>query len=284
MEFKKENSLVFVPENTDEKLALSRTTHMAIAAHQDDIELMALHGILECFGLRDKHFTAIITADGAGSPRNGLYKDFSDEEMIRVRIEEQKKAAVVGEYSALVMLGYSSKEIKDPTNSDVIDDYVKIFESTRPEIVYTHNLADKHDTHLGVAVKAICAMRKLPENIKPKKVYGCEVWRDLDWVNDARKVVFDTSAHPNIANALISVFDSQICGGKRYDLAAAGRRTANATYGASHSVDKADSLSYAIDLTPLVYDENLDIVEYIACYIREFEYDVRAKLNKLIKN
>ena len=280
MEFKKENSLVFVPENTDEKLALSRTTHMAIAAHQDDIELMALHGILECFGLRDKHFTAIITADGAGSPRNGLYKDFSDEEMIRVRIEEQKKAAVVGEYSALVMLGYSSKEIKDPTNSDVIDDYVKIFESTRPEIVYTHNLADKHDTHVAVALKVIRAIRSMPADKRPKKLVSLEVWRGLDWLCDEDKSVFDTSPHPNLAAALLGVFDSQIAGGKRYDAAALGRRLANATFFASHDVDDCDSMSYGLDITELIRDDSLNPAEFINKYIDNFRNEVKNRIER----
>ena len=30
--------------------AVAKTTHMAIGAHQDDIEIMAYHGVLECFG------------------------------------------------------------------------------------------------------------------------------------------------------------------------------------------------------------------------------------------
>ena len=63
------------------------------------------------------------------------------------------------------------------------------------------------------------------------------MWRDLDWLMDADKVVFDVSAHENLQAALLGVFDSQICGGKRYDLATMGRRRANATYFASHGVD-----------------------------------------------
>jgi LmbE family N-acetylglucosaminyl deacetylase len=282
MKFYKENSKIFIPGIVEEELALRRTTHLAIAAHQDDIELMALAGILECFGNNDKHFTGVVTADGAGSPRNGIYKDFSDEEMKKIRQVEQKKAAQIGEYSAMVMLDYSSKEIKTPDNDKVVEDYVKILTKTKPKIVYTHNLADKHDTHVAVCIKVIKAIRLLPDNQKPEKVLGCEVWRDLDWVQDDQKIVFDTSSHPNIANALVSVFDSQICGGKRYDLAAAGRRTAHATYGASHGVDTADSISYAMDLTPLVYDNTLDIPAYILGYVKNFENDLKDNINKLI--
>jgi len=38
----------------------------------------------------------------------------------------------------------------------------------------------------------------------------------------------------NLQFALLGVFESQIAGGKRYDLALMGRRRANATYFESH--------------------------------------------------
>ena len=81
-----------------------------------------------------------------------------------------------------------------------------------------------------------------PPRARPAQLYGCEVWRDLDWMLDEEKVVFDLSAHESLQAALLGVFDSQICGGKRYDLATQGRRRAHATYAASHGTDEATSL------------------------------------------
>ena len=83
-----ENAVVFFPDGNEN---LSRTTHLAISAHHDDIELMAMHGVLECFGKKDKWFTGVVVTDGAGSPRNGLYADYTDEEMKAVRVVEQKR-------------------------------------------------------------------------------------------------------------------------------------------------------------------------------------------------
>lgn len=282
MKFNKDNGQIFIPDASNENTALERTTHLAISAHQDDIELMAVQGILACFGVKDKWFTGIVTADGAGSPRNGLYKDFNDEQMKELRIREQNKAAFLGEYSAMLMLGYTSKEIKASDNDEIVDEYVRILTKTKPRYLYTHNLADKHDTHIGVVTKVIKALRLLPKEYRPEKVYGCEVWRDLDWVCDNEKVVFNVSEHPNISNGLISVFDSQICGGKRYDLAAQGRRTAYATYSASHGVDNANALSFAMDLTPLMNDEKLDMAEYTATFIENFKNDVKDRINKTL--
>ncbi len=277
------NAEWFIPDGMDIDSGIERTTHLAIAAHQDDIEIMAYDGIVKCFGNDKNWFGAIVVTNGAGSARNGIYADYSDEAMQEIRRVEQKKAAYVGEYSALALLDYTSAQVKSAGSREIIEELKDIIQKAGAEVIYTHNPADKHDTHLGVVTKVIQAIRELPNEQRPKKLYGCEVWRNLDWVMDAQKVVFDVSAHPNLSAALVGVFDSQIAGGKRYDLATSGRRLANATYSASHSVDQSDALSYAIDLTPLIEDDSMSIVEYIRGYIRNFEEDVINKLNCVLK-
>jgi hypothetical protein len=146
--------------------------------------------------------------------------------------------------------------------------------------VYTHNPADKHDTHIGVVIAALLAMRRLPREERPKKVWGCEVWRDLDWLSDADKVLMDVSGHENLAVALNEVFDSQMAGGKRYDLATLGRRRANATFLEAHAIDKSTQLVFGMDLTPLVTDEAPDIVAYVCNSIERFRDDVKQKLTE----
>lgn len=273
--------MIFVPDGTDVKEALSRTTHLCIAAHQDDIEFMAYSPIAECFGKDNKWFCGVVVTDGAGSPRNGLYADYTDDDMKVVRIEEQKKAAMIGEYSAQLLLGHSSKQVKNPADKEVVTELADIIRKTNPRVIYTHNLADKHDTHVATALKVIAALRNLKEEELPERVYGCEVWRNLDWVNDDEKVYLDCSSHPNLARALSSVFDSQIVGGKRYDLAAEGRRLANATFSESHACDTYSMLNYAMNLTPLIKDKTLDIADYVAEYISRFEHSVRNTIKSL---
>lgn len=278
MKLKNAGAEFFAPDNKPMDEAISRTTHLAISAHQDDIEIMAYDGISQCFGRDDKWFMAVVATNGAGSPRSGLYANYTDAQMQQIRKVEQKKAAFVGEYSALALMDYSSSAVKDPSNRDVIEELKKIILAARPDVIYTHNLADKHDTHLGTAMKVIRALRELPEDVLPEKVYGCEVWRNLDWVNDEEKVLFDVSAHPNIAAAVVEVFDSQICGGKRYDLATMGRRLGNATYAASHGTDEAAYVTYAMDLTPLIKDKTMDICDYVIGYIDRFKADVKKRI------
>ena len=114
------NKIIYIPDGTEQKAALKRTTHLCVAAHQDDIEFMAYSPIAECFGRKDKWFCGVVVTDGAGSPRNGLYADYTDEQMKAVRIEEQKKAAMLGEYGAQFMLGHSSKQVKDKSDKEII--------------------------------------------------------------------------------------------------------------------------------------------------------------------
>lgn len=283
MKLNKPQAEWFIPDQKPVEEAVKRTTHMSIAAHQDDIEIMAYDGIVQCFGRDDKWFFGVVATDGSGSARDSIYKNYTDAEMIKIRKLEQKKAAFIGEFGALAFLDYPSKEMKDPANTQIIDEFAKLLLLAKPEILYTHNLADKHDTHIGVTTKVIKAIRTLDKKDRPKKVYGCEVWRDLDWMVDSEKVEFDVSAHPNIAAALVEVFDSQIVGGKRYDLATAGRRLSNATYATSHKVDRSQAMSYAMDLTPLIEHDDLDITTYITDYIDRFKKDVYDRIQKMLK-
>ncbi|MCC6694465.1 MAG: PIG-L family deacetylase [Candidatus Hydrogenedentes bacterium] len=281
MKFHLESAQVFVPDHLPVAEAMARTTHLALAAHQDDIEIMAYDGIIKCFQQEDLWFSGVVVTDGSGSPRDDVYKDYTDAEMRVVRFKEQFKAAVVGEYSAQVMLDYPSKAVKDGSDKRPVEDIVRILRATNPEVVYTHNLADKHDTHVGVTLKVIEAIRSLPKAERPSALYGCEVWRDLDWMVDADKVAFDCSAHENLQAALLGVFDSQIAGGKRYDLASMGRRRAHATYHASHATDLTTGISFAMDLTPLIVDVEKDVADYAQEMIRRFASDVAVRIGKL---
>lgn len=281
MKLGKTTSEIYVPDGKPVEEALARTDYLAVSAHQDDIEIMALEGILAAFGRDDKWFTGVVVTNGAGSPRAGLYSSFTDEDMQAVRRKEQRKAAVVGEYAAAVFLDYSSSEAKDPANAQVVADLAAVFDKARPSVVYTHNLADKHPTHVAVSLRVISAIRKLPREARPQKLYGCEVWRDLDWLVDADKVVFKLDEHDNLATSLLGLFDSQVAGGKRYDLATMGRRRAHATYLESHGTDESQLVNFGVDLTPLITDDTINPAAYIRTYIDRFADEVATTLAKL---
>ena len=281
MKFSHPAADIFLPDaSLTPEGALTRTTHLCVAAHQDDIEIMAYHGIAECFGQSDKWFSGVVVTNGAGSPRTGIYDTYTDAQMQAVRLHEQRKAALVGDYSIQLQLAHPSSAVKDRANAAVQSDLAVIFSTAAADVVYLHQPADKHDTHIAVLGHCIAALRKLPVHLRPKRVLGCEVWRDLDWMLDADKQVLDTGRFPNLAMALVGVFDSQITGGKRYDLATAGRRIAHATYHTSHATDQFQGITWAMDLTPLVQNSELSIAEYTQGFVDRLKQDIAARLAK----
>ena len=281
MKLANEGAEIWTPDGTAPEEALARTTHMAIVAHQDDAEIVAYRGILECFGSDDRWFTAVVVTDGVGSSRVGPYADTTDDEMIQIRKREQRMAGMVGEYSAVVQLAYTSAQAKQARGTPLIGELADLLRTARPDVLFTHNLADRHDTHVAVALRAIDACRALDEGERPARVLGGEVWRDLDWLSDADKVALDVQERESLAMALIGVFDSQITGGKRYDLATLGRRRAHATYHQSHESDASTALSFAMDLTPLVKDRSLDVRVYAQGFIDRFGAEVASRLSML---
>ncbi|MCL2702163.1 MAG: PIG-L family deacetylase [Defluviitaleaceae bacterium] len=278
--FSKSDRDIFIPDGTGTEQAFARTTHMGIGAHQDDLEFMSYDGILKCFGHTELWYTGVVVSNGAGSPRDGLYASYTDEDMKRARVAEQRKAAYIGEYAVCVQLMHSSEEIKENGNDAPVQDITKLLRAARPRVVYTHNPADKHDTHVAVALRVIKAIRSLPPGERPETLYGCELWRGLDWLCDGDKTVFDVGLRPGIGAALAGVFDSQITGGKSYDSAVLGRRRANATFLASHFTDKIQEAIYGIDMSRFITDETLDPESFIEGYINRFKSDALNRISK----
>lgn len=276
MIFTQSTADLFVPDSNPPDEALARTTHLGIGAHQDDLEFMALHGILECYEREDRWFGGITCTDGAGSARTGSFADYTDEQMKSVRMEEQRKAAVLGQYSFIAQLGHPSRHAKDSLKREkLVEDLVLLITESCPEFVYTHNPFDKHATHVGVMKAVLEAISRIPPEKRPKKVFGCEVWRGLDWLPDNLKVAQDVSAYPELATALNDCFQSQIGGGKRYDLAVEGRRLANATFLDSHSTDTALRVSFAVDLTELILEDGPSLGVFVDNALGAFNNIIR---------
>lgn len=284
LRLKNRKAEVYVPDGLPPREALARTTHLCVGAHQDDVEIMAQHGILECFQREDRWFTGVVVTDGAGSPRSGPYAGWTDARMSRQRAVEQENAARVGGYAAAVQLGYPSSVVKDPAAAGPAEDLFAILEAAAPQTLYLHNPADKHDTHAAVLLRSLWALSRLPRGRRPGRVLGCEVWRGLDWMPDRDKRALSVSGRPGLSAALLGLFDSQVGGGKRYDLATLGRWAANATYLGSHSADKEALVSYAMDLTPLLgvpAERMLDALRaLVAGHIYRFESETMDRLER----
>jgi LmbE family N-acetylglucosaminyl deacetylase len=279
MKFSHPDAEVFVPAGGDAAATLARVTHLCVAAHQDDIEIMAHAGICDCLDApRQRVFGGVIVTDGAGAPRAGPYARHTDGEMRAVRRGEQRRAATRGGYGVQIQLAHPSADVKSPGHAGVRADLARIFGACAPEVVYLHSPADKHHTHVATLLRCLEALRARPHAKRPPQVLGCEVWRDLDWLPDNRKVALDSGRRPELAAALLRVFDSQLAGGKRYDLATLGRRAANATFATAHAADRLAGITWAMNLTPLVTDPSLEVAAFTLAGVDDLRADIAARL------
>jgi LmbE family N-acetylglucosaminyl deacetylase len=281
---------LFVPDGTPRAAALARTTHLCIAAHADDVEWIGYHGIAHCFDRDDAWFTGVVVSDGAGSPRSGPYAHVDDRRMVELRRDEQRRAALVGAYGAMVQLAHSSADVKQRSNAAATSDLVALLEATRPDVVYLHAPTDRHETHVAVVARAIDALRRVDARARgasapsgtlhqrPSRVLGVEGWGDLDWLAPADRVELDVGARPHLAAALVGVFDSQIAGGKRYDLAMEARRVAHATFASPRAVDGARGLALAIDLTAAARADGPSLSAVVDGLLARFGAATRARL------
>ncbi len=269
---------IYVPDGVEGAAAFSRVKSVVVGAHQDDVEFMGFPLILEAYGTSEPSFGAVVMSNGAGSPRSGVYANCTDADMQAIRRKEQKLAADVGHYAVLVQPWFTSKALRDSENQAPSDELAAVLGAMHPEVVMTHNFADKHNTHVGTALNVIRAIRKLPKAKRPKKLLGGEGWRSLDWVSDKEKLRLNSGGRDALSAALMGVFDSQIAGGKRYDLGTFGRRRANATYGDPHAVDDMEQVAYAIDMTPLMEDDSLSPEAFIMGFIQRFQAEVSETL------
>jgi LmbE family N-acetylglucosaminyl deacetylase len=239
--------LYYVPDGQPLEAALSRATHLAVGAHPDDVEIMAHHGIAACYRDSAQWFCAVVMTCGGASPRSGRYAGLSDAQMAVVRQAEQRRAAVLGRYGALVQFDYASADLRVAPAGPAAAELADLIARCRPQVVYTHSPFDEHPTHVAVCRAVLAAIAGLPAELRPRRVLGCEVWGSLDWLE--RRVELDCSAEPDLAARLLEVFASQIEGGKRYGLATVARRRANATFARAREVDRCEQLGFAIDLS-----------------------------------
>ena len=240
-----------------------------------------MDGILACFRPARQVVHWASWPPTAPAARATAYtRTITDEEMRAVRRTEQKKAAFVGEYAAAgVFLDYPSLRSRTPPSRPG-GGHKAADRRGRPEIVYTHNLATSTTRtsrwRCGRSPPSAGCRRKTAAASFTAARCGAV---STGWRTTTRWCSHSTSARTSPWRC-VGVFDSQIAGGKRYDMATMGRRRANATYYESHAVDAGQSMNFAMDLTPLIQDDKLDANKYVQRYIEHLAQDVSQRIRR----
>ncbi len=257
--------------------ALKKATHLGVGAHPDDLEILAGPGISECYQKSDRHFVGVVCTSGSGSPQFG--EALSAKQLAEVRASEQLAAAEKGEYAAVVSLSLESSELKGPINRSLVEGLKNLLILMSPQVVYTHDLTDPHSTHLAVTLHLIQALRE--SSHQPQLFYGCEVWRSLSWLDHPHKYLLSVN-NATLISDLISCHKSQLHV-KPYHLATIGRMQANATFDNAYAENSADFTVAAMDLMPLIVDDQLKPESYLEFLISSFRNKSLSTLQSLGK-
>lgn len=253
--------------------------YLCVCAHPSDCEIMAIDGIQRGYRAQKYSFSCVVTTDGSENERGGKYLKSSDKRMSNVLASEQRKAAELGRYNSVYFMNYKAEEARDQENEDIVAEYIEIIKELKPRIVYTHSLLDRDPTHVCVAVKVINALRKLRKGDQPKVVYGCEMWRDLDWIDKDKIVSFDISKNIRLQRQLISVFKSQIIN-RDYINAAIGRRYVNAAFSRDDKKKEAKLTARAINMTTLLRRKELPIKRYAMSFIDDLYSEINDSMDR----
>lgn len=272
---------VHVPDGLDPVPALGRATVVGVVAHPDDLELLVPGLVGACRDDPSAWFAGIVCTDGAGSTRGPSTAALSAAELVATRRAEQRRAADLGRYAAVVQLGRPSPEVREPSGrAALVDDLEALLRACAAGLVVTHDPTDRHATHQAVALAAVEACRRLPAAARPGRLLGVEGWRGLDWLPEGDRVALDVSGQAELAGRLAAVHASQL-EAKRYDLALEGRRRAHATLAEQRRPDEAEQLSLAMDLSPLLDDPDLDPTAFVLGAVDRFRAEVAASLGRL---
>jgi LmbE family N-acetylglucosaminyl deacetylase len=247
----------YSPQGLDPNEARARTRILAIGAHPDDLEFMCLEPIAR--SLSHGSFGGLIVSSGSGSIRSPQHAQLSSADYSELRWSEQKEAARIGNYSFVDSLNLDSGPLRSPEGFEELvgklKNYLLGFELDE---IYLHQPFDRHPTHVRSCFAALEALRRLPQPKRPAHVFGCEVWRNIDWIPASKKTLRPLGQKElELQVRLAQVFESQAdpMSAKNYVQALVGRKTANAVFQEGLTRDAGIAQEVYFDLNNWVKSE-----------------------------
>lgn len=244
--------------------------YLCIAAHQDDIEMIALHGISQCF--RNGYRMANKNFHGAT-----LVKPEKDYER---RINEQEVAAVVGRYETIKNFEFDDLLEVRSRHDVVIVAVSRLVLKTRPRFIYTHSPFDIHGAHVGAMFCVVEAIKRAMRNSdwRPEKVYGVELWGSLDWLPEKFKETLILENCKRLSEDLLSSFESQNTD-RDYTGGFFARTKSNGVFSFLKNGERSTPRTFAIDLMPLC--KGMRIEDFIHVVVEESKNNIIGRITRV---
>jgi hypothetical protein len=189
-------------------LHVARAGHAPLrrSAHQDDIEIMAHAGICDCLEAnRARKPLAAWWSPTAPAPRAlvqvlELHRRADAVGIRRDGATPRRRSSAATRSSS--SSAHPSADVKSggPRRGVARRPHTAIFAGAcSPECRLSAQPGGQARHPRRRARRCLEALRALPPGARPRRVLGCEVWRDLDWLVDADKVALDSGRHPELA-------------------------------------------------------------------------------------
>lgn len=241
------NAMKYVPTSAKDGSIVS----MCLAANITDVEILGSGGIIDSLYNPNKSFVGVVAYAPTEIPNAGLYSLYNPQDMIRIRQEEQQKAANIGSYNSVFLLNHNNEE--EEVVESIINDFVGLIKAYKPEIIYTFSPFDLDPAKIEIMKCVIIALSRIVDDYRPKAVYGVYTEGSLSFVPLTQLVDLGIETKIGFAYSLLNVYDS-----------------------ASEALEALDPATDAIDLTKI---SNLDELKVLVEEILEgYKQEVLSQL------
>lgn len=197
-----DNTVKYVPTSAKTGAIVS----LCIVDEVTDVERVGAGGIIETLYNPNKSFVGAVIRTPHDISNCGLYNLYNEEDMVDIRLAEQKKAANIGSYNSLYVLNYTDLSNKGA----IIDDLIALIKAYRPEKIYTYSPYEKDREKVQTVLMLIEALSRIDEEYRPQLVVGAAISRELSFLPTEQVLNLGIDSKIDLAYSLLDIYDSVI--------------------------------------------------------------------------
>ncbi len=181
-----------------------RQVAMGFAVEAGELEAISCAQISDILCDGNRSFVGVITRTPHDVKPCGAYEDYSEDDMISIRLHEAIKAANIGSYQALYLLNDGELE---EVNEELVNDYAELLTTYKPDIIYTYSPLDVSHEHI-VSLKALLEALSRVEGYNPEHIYAVNYDGEGGLLDKEDLVYLDIDSRYDVIESMISIYVS----------------------------------------------------------------------------